>query len=268
MIKKYFLNPIVLSFTCLSLFIALYFYLKKPNQTPLVKLINQPPESICFNQDCLQKKDNLWWYQDQFPVDQTKVKDFISNLNSISLENLVSNNPDKFEQLGFLSDQPFVVKVGDNVFYLSVLPQNISYSLIKLADENQIYKTNFIGAVTNLSDPVYWHQDYITNLPSYQINKITASNQIKTLEVTNQDSTWPDSDYIDSISHLTPVNYLGQTQPESNIIYNFNINSEDNNSQPLYIGRSTDNLYWASVDQKFYFSIDINDFKTLTSILF
>jgi len=267
MFKKFFLSPIVLSLIGLLLFVGLYFYLKRPPQIPIVKLINQSPVSICFNQDCLQKKDDLWWYQDQFPADQTKVEDLISNLNSISLENLVSNNPDKFEQLGFLSDQPFIVKVGDIVFYLSVLSQNTSYSLIKLADENQIYKTNFIGAVTNLSDSVYWHQDYITNLPSYQINKITASNQIKTVEVNKQDSNWPDQDYIDLISYLSPLDFVSQTQPESNIIYDFNIFFEDNNNQTLYIGQSKDGLYWASIDQQFFYSIDINDFKTLTSIL-
>ena len=269
MIKKIILNPLILSFLALISFTGAYFYLSRPKTINPVALIDSSisPSSICFNQTCLQLKDDLWWYQDQFPADQAKVDSLLSSLYEANLDTIVSNNPDKFEQLGFSSHQPFLIRVGETVFELSSSFQNVSYSLVKLNDQNQVYETNYLGSVIDFSDPVFWQPTFITNLASYQIKKISASNQIKTLEVTNQDSTWPDSGYIDSISHLTPLDYLGQTQPESSSIYGLTINLDDNTSQTLTIGQSVDKLYWASIDHQFYYSIDFADFKTLTSIL-
>ncbi len=269
MIKKIFLNPVILSFLALTLFIGTYLFLNRPKTINPVALIDSSisPSSICFNQTCLQLKDDLWWYQDQFPADQAKVDSLLSSLYEANLDTIVSNNPDKFEQLGFSSNQPFLIRVGETVFELSSSLQNVSDSLVKFNDQNQVYETNYLGSVINFSDPAFWQPTFITNLASYQIKKISASNQIKTLEVTNQDSTWPDQEYLDLISHLTPIDYFGQTQPESNIIYDFNISLDDNTSQTLTIGQSVDKLYWASVDHQFYYSIDFTEFKTLTSIL-
>jgi len=269
MLKKILSNPPILSFLALVAFIGAFVYLNRSKTSQSISLINSPtsPDSICFNQDCLRLKDDLWWYQDQFPADQTKVDNFLSSLNKANLDTMVSNNPDKFEQLGFSSDQPFLIKVGETAFELSSSFQNVSYSLIKFRDQNQVYKTDYLGSAIDFSDSAYWQPAFITNLASYQIKKISASNQLKTLEITNQEDAWPQQDYLDVVSHLTPVDYLGQTQPASSIVYNLTITLDDDTNQILTIGQSVDRLYWASIDQQFYYSIDIKDFKTLTSIL-
>jgi uncharacterized protein DUF4340 len=157
MIKKVFINPLFISFFLLFFFMAVYFYQNKPKKTSSVNLINSPVDSLCFNQSCLQKEDDIWWYQDKFPADSQKVNEIISALETINLDNLVSNNPQKFNQLGFSGDNPLIVRVGEITFELSTSLQNISYSLIKLGSD-KVYKVAYLGSVNDLNQETYWQK--------------------------------------------------------------------------------------------------------------
>lgn len=268
MIKKNIFTPLSISFLLLFTFMAFYLYQKlKPDTIHSTKLIVKSIDGFCFDQTCLQKKDGLWWYQDQFPADSQKVDDFVSTLETIKLDSLVSNNPQNFEQLGFYEDNLFLIKVGEISFYFSSPLQDTSHSLIKLVELDQVYKINYLGTDSDLFDPVFWKKEYLVNLPSYQIQKISVNNQDRSIDLDKQSDNWPDQDYIDLLSYLPIQDFLAPQPSESSLVYQISLTLEEGDSYKISFG-AEDHQYWTSLDDKFYYQIDKINFDKLTSILF
>ena len=119
-----------------------------------------------------------------------------------------------------------------------------------------VYNTNVYLEKNNLVSESYWMNKNVTNFPILQIKKVTVDNK----EVT-------DKKMIEKLANLKVVKYLSDNKdPVATRVFEI---QTDNSPSVLKIGQKNldwkNKLFWATVDDKFYYEIDGADFSLLTA---
>ncbi|MBU1088642.1 DUF4340 domain-containing protein [Patescibacteria group bacterium] len=226
-------------------------------------------DEICFDDFCLNKKDNAWFISESdIPVEQETIDRFISQYKQIKLEDLISKNPDKSKDFGFNDDQKNILKIGDRQLQVGRITDSYDSTYVKNPQNDNIYIIPFTWNPNTLKQDSYWQNSTVTNLPIFQIKKIIISKDNKETEITKKDDKWENDEFIDKVSHLSASDYLGQQAP-SNPFLTINIEIENNQTYSLDIGQQkiswNESVYWAKTPDNFYYRIEAEDFKTLTS---
>ncbi|MBU1130075.1 DUF4340 domain-containing protein [Patescibacteria group bacterium] len=266
--KSLLISFILLSITFLGFLSLKYTTSRQPDKQYYFSNLDNP-DKICFNDFCLNKKDNHWFISEKdIPVDPEKINQFINQCQQIKLEELISKNPDKSKSLGFADDQKNILKIGDNQLEIGRIADSYDSTYVKNPDSNDIYIIPFAWNLSTLKQDSYWQNSTVTNLPIYQIQKIVISQDNQETEITKKDDKWENDQFIDTVSHLSASDYLGKQAP-SNPFLTINIEIENDQTYSLEIGQQKiswkESVYWAKTPDNFYYKIAEEDFNTLTS---
>ena len=143
-------------------------------------------KGFCINEICLSKDNEKFLVESKgvkVPADNEKVINLIKSLAKIKLDELVSDNPERFKELGF-DDQKVVLKVDNQELEIGGLNPSYDGTLIK--DKEKVYSIPFILNKVNLTNFEYWQIKQLTNLPKLEIIEIKAKTPWNTVNVKDQ----------------------------------------------------------------------------------
>lgn len=228
---------------------------------------DQNIEKFCIADNCFSKIDNIWLINQTIPVDPIQIENFLSKLIKINLDTIVSNNPQNFDSLGISDDLAIPFTIGDSTYQLSSNLLNLSQNLIKLKDQNIVYKITFLGDPADLVSIDYWQVKYLQNIAQYQISSLEISSRDITKTYKKDEKTWPSEEVLSTVAYLKAGQFIGKLKPETTLEYQLKVVSEDSSQSDLTFGISSEKIYWATADTVFYYQIDKIDFDKLTSLL-
>jgi hypothetical protein len=218
-------------------------------------------DSFCLNKICLEKKNNLWMVNADskiIPANDYLVNTYIEKFKQIKLNDLISENKDKFKDFGIDADNKLVLKIDDKKLEIGSVSNSRDETYVKEEDKNSVYKIPFVLDKNNLSQVSDWEKKDLTNLPQFQITKVTAKWGNKNKEFVPKDNNWGNPKQIDKIAHLEIGKYLEDFKPDNLQKYEFEIETE-NGKTKLVVGK-----YFATLDEKYYFEISQENFNLLT----
>ncbi|RLC34955.1 hypothetical protein DRH14_01905 [Candidatus Shapirobacteria bacterium] len=261
-------------FTSILLFLLIVFFLilKYPQlsspTSPSYFDSSNPIKQICFNSFCLSNKDNQWFIDDDhIPVDAEKIDHFLKQIQQVKLDNLISSNPQKQKQ--YFSTSSNFIKIGDKQLQIGNLSSDYVSTFVKQKDEDKIFKIPFVWNFESFQTNDYWQLSFITNLPIYQIKEIITKREDKQQKIQPKDGQWLDQSFVDTLSHLKVVKYIGNQTPSS-VSSSFEITVDKDQKYLVEIGvkqkKGQDKLFWATSNHSFYYQISSTDFKRLTSV--
>lgn len=217
---------------------------------------------FCLDKICLEKKDNLWIVKADnklIPANDDLVNTYIEKFKQIKLNDLISENKDKFKDFGIGADNKLILKINDKNLEIGNVSINTNETYVKENNKNSIYKIPFVLNRDDLTQVSNWEKKELTNLPQFQIKKITAKWRNKNKEFVPKDNNWENSKQIDKIAHLEIAKYLENFKLDNLQKYEFEIETE-NGKTKLVIGK-----YFATLDEKYYFEISKENFNLLTA---
>lgn len=212
-------------------------------------------ESFCVDNLCLKKDGDNWFINEKIPADNEIVGDFAKKLSQISFIELISQNRDKFADLGF-DENKIIVSAGGKNLQIGKVSSNYDGTYVLGEDGNSVYKTAEIIDRDNAKNENFWQKKFLINLPAMQIKKLVGSFKKKTVELKP----------VDKVTNLTVIRFLPDFKPTTKDNYILEIETE-NNKVKLILGRGRDKkatVYWATVDEKYYYEITKADFAILT----
>lgn len=241
------------SFNLLLVLVTL-FLVKSYLNTKVVKQTNYfigEINGFCVNDLCLSKELNNYLVNG-VPADDDLVLPYIEKLKSLQLRELVSQNKDKFADLGISDKDKVVLTVNGKGLQIGNFTTQYDGVYVKPANEDKVYRIEIVFDKSNLIQAKYWQKKLLINMPLLQITKVIINSADKQKEVVKDDGIFAIA------AHLGVGNYLGTQNPggtETKIsVYT------GKESQTYFVGK-----YWATSDHKFYFEINKNDFERLTS---
>jgi len=250
--------------------IGLYFIKTNPlSQKKTVSLLSshQNIDNFCLAENCFTKNGDLWFINQTIPADSNQVNNFLSKCLQTSLDNVFSNNPDNFNALAISDDLAIPFTIDNSTYQLSSKLINLSYNLIKLTDQDIVYKIDFLIDPSDLESVDYWLVKYLQNIPQYQITTLQIASQSQTKSYQKDSKDWPQDEILSTIAYLPAGQFLGQTKPETDTDYQLISTVEDGSQSVLTLAKSNQEIYWASNDNHLYYQIDKSDFDKLTSLL-
>lgn len=213
--------------------------------------------NFCVNNLCLNKNDQTWMVNN-IPANKENVENIIEKLRRIKLETAVSENKDRFGEMGITDGNKATIDVGGKKLEIGNINSYYDGTYIKPADKDVIYDVPVLLDKNSLTSEDFWVKKSLTNVPTSQVKKILVGSQ----EVTNKK-------IIEKLANLNAVKYLPDNKglaPNRT----FEIVLDDKRIVMKigwkYLDRRT-RLFWATTDEKFYYEIGINDFNLLTARL-
>ena len=228
---------------------------------------------FCFNKVCIDNSGGSWFVSDgmnQYPANSDLADTYANRFQEIYLDKLISVNPERFGDLGIGSTDRVILEIGSKQLEIGKVNANYNGVYVRRPDEDKVYDTKVILDKTNLSIFTYWQNRTITNLAIPQIIKISLENNGRNKDFLPNAGKWDDQTWVDKIAHLGATNFINV--PENKTAYlKFTVSTEKETTI-FYIGQMVVdgyNLkYWATTDNKLYYEISKDDYKTLTGKTF
>jgi len=105
-------------------------------------------DQFCLNDRCYQVNDpNL---------NQEIISPTIEKWKTIKLIDIISENKDKFKDLGFDPQKKVVLKINNQSLEIGQITSDYTGTLVKKENEDKIYKINVVINKDNINDPNYW----------------------------------------------------------------------------------------------------------------
>ncbi len=228
---------------------------------------------FCVKDLCLNKINEAWFVEqgDQLiPAESENVEITVGRFGEINLSEIVSENKEKFSLLGIGDDSQIYLTINEKTLELGNIENSYSGTYVREKDGGQVYKVPLVLDKNNLSDPSYWIQKNITNLPIYQINKVTVSgDKINKEFVPDEGEKWANETWIERLSHLKSVGFLKKEEGETvfDLEYKIQTGGEENRLFVRRVGLGRRRYqYQASRDKQYIFEISKEDFDLLTAI--
>ncbi|NCN58681.1 hypothetical protein COW99_05250 [Candidatus Roizmanbacteria bacterium CG22_combo_CG10-13_8_21_14_all_38_20] len=143
---------------------------------------------ITISQIHLAKIKDIWVVasSDNFPADQNKIEELLTNLASLTTDNLVSTNPDNHDQYG-VGENGVVLKIGEQTIIIGNSGLGFAASnYFRLADSDQVYLSDTSFEPTAKDSE--W-RDLALNFPT-SINQITIQNNSGEFVFEQKDDSW------------------------------------------------------------------------------
>jgi len=226
---------------------------------------------FCINLLCMEKRENDWFVvggEGVIPANNEVVDSFVKHLPEISLVETVSDNPDKFGDLGIGGEEAIILDIGGKRLEIGDNTRNYDGTFVRVENGRAVFRIGVLLTKARLSDINYWVKRTITNLSQQQVKKIMIVFRGKTYERLPTEGKWSDEKFIERISDLKSLKYLTDFQVDNlNSVYEFLIDYDEDKLVKIKIGKrdGKEKLYWATTDDKFYFEISEDDFNLLTA---
>jgi hypothetical protein len=212
-----------------------------------------PPsiKRFCFNDLCLAE-DEIWWLEtagQRIPANEEKVERYLEVLRQIKLDRLISENPERFEELGVGQSWPVEILAGEKKLQLGEM------GIVR--QDNGVYKIDGSIDKSQILNVDYWRKNLITNLPFYQIKKISVRRLDKEIVIEPKDGKWKNQEWVEKAVHLNIGPYLPDGVKDKPYL-SLKIETEEKTTE-VNLGR-----YWATIGNKYYFEINRADYSLLT----
>ena len=229
-------------------------------------------ESFCVNQFCLNKEEGSWVVNDtktKVPANSEAVEMMIGKLKEVKLQETVSQNSNKFGEMGIGRNNKVLVIAGNKKLELGNISSDYTGTYVRENEGSTVYKTETVLDKENMVTPDYWSKKTISNLPRFQIKKVTIKRDGKIKEVIPKEGRWKDEKWIDKVALLNSVKFLDGFKPDQSNKAEIEAETEKEKVKLILgknkIDRKTD-VYWVSNEGKYYFEIKKEDFDLLTGI--
>lgn len=225
---------------------------KKPE-----KLFRDQITEFRINDLSLTKNEDGWWVSwgtMKVPADKEIVENLVKRFEEIELGQTVSENRDRWGELGIGESQTVILEIGGKKLEIGKIAADYQGTFVRDDEGRWVYKTAVVLDKTNLTSFDYWRQKMVTNLPRFQIKRVTVnSREIKSQKI------------IDKACSLAAEKYLAGFSRGKSVTYQITIETE-NDKQNLIVGKEKAKrpIYWATTDEKKYFEIKKGDFDLLT----
>jgi len=142
---------------------------------------------ITINQTKLTKTQDSWVVasQDNFPADELKVEQLLSDLSLLTKDNLVSSNPANHSQYG-VGAEGVTLKVGAETLIIGDTGPSFSTNYFRLAAEDEVYLVD-VSFEPTVKDPE-WRDLSLSFPPS--IDRITIQNNNGEFVFEQKDNNW------------------------------------------------------------------------------
>jgi hypothetical protein len=275
-----FKDPIILStvFATACLGIAAAHFLPQFIKPRTTNFFSDNIDKFCIEQNtkkfCLSKENEKWivdYDNQKIPAEQEMVQIYIDRLKQLQLKDLISQNPDKFKELGIGDVNKTILDVNGKKLEIGNITADSNGTFVRIDDKNEVVQTDIIFEKNNLANPDYWYLKNILELPKLQIRKITVTWSNNKKEFVSKNGGWENEDMVNILSHLNKKSYLPKFTADLNQSYQYEIEVENKSNLSVWIGSNktdrTNSIYWATLDKVNYFEIDKNDFNSLTAPL-
>lgn len=225
-------------------------------------------EGFCINQYCLSKEGGVWIVNDSKsnrPANSEAVEMIKKRIEELVLGEIVSENREKFAGLGIGGTGKVIVSAGEKRLELGKINSSYTGTYVRQEDGEAVYLSQVVLDKEGMMSPEYWERKTISNLPVYQIKKLTIKSGEKSREVTQKDGKWEAEDWVNKVAFLNSEKYLADFEPDESVKFEIEVETE-NSKQRLVLGKKK-NVCWVSDDEKFYFEIKKEDFDLLTGVL-
>ncbi len=222
--------------------------------------------NFCMNDLCLTKEQGSWYIdksETKIPAETENVEATINKLKEISLDNLISENEEKFDQLGIGGENILLLAINGKSMEIGNIEKAYSGTYARAKEDNRVYKIPIVLDKLNLESEDYWKLKNLTNIPTYQIKKIVANNKEI---ITDEEGNWKNQKFVEKISQLKALSYIGQATNENSIEYLIETEVGNYNLylKKVDLGRRKYS-YQASRDGNHFFEISSEDFVLLTA---
>ncbi|OGL52703.1 hypothetical protein A3K55_01780 [Candidatus Shapirobacteria bacterium RBG_13_44_7] len=224
-------------------------------------------EKFCLNQVCLYQENQRWMVNDGkivAPGNKETIEGIIERLREIKLTEMVSNNPDRFGDLGIGGEEKIILTVGEKKLEIGELSTDYSGTYVREEGGGVVYKISAYLDGENWAGRDYWEEKMMTNLAVGKIKKVTIVMGKKERFFEAKEGKWANERWINKVASLAAEKFLNDFNPEKSLVATIKIESEGENIN-LSLGRLK-NVYWASTEEKYFFQISRSDFDLLTSV--
>ena len=136
------------SFLVLIIFGILVFWRSNIFKPKIKNFFTGEISTICVNDYCA-KKDDPKINQEIFSLSKDRWK-------NIKVLDLIAENTDKFESLGFNNNSKVILKINNKELELGNITSDWSGTLVKI--NNKIYKINVVIDKNNVNRSYYWEK--------------------------------------------------------------------------------------------------------------
>jgi hypothetical protein len=254
--------------------LVVIFLVKNPFAAkPVGTLFKGTINKFCINDFCLEKKNDSWELvlgTVVLPADQELADTFSKRFTDIKLAELVSNNPDRFAELGIGTSSMTVLSIDNVKLEIGKIDSNYDGTYVRVQGEDKIYDIKVTLDSTVMRNFDYWQRKYITKLPVDQVRSVTLAHVNNKKEFTPLNSKWNDEAWINKLANLTTLGFIGSTEV-ANDLYQITIKL-DNDYQIIDLGVDMRDpskyKYFASTDSSHYWEISKPDFSLLTGKIY
>lgn len=231
--------------------------------------------NFCIDDLCLNKRESGWFMDYgtlSLPAESENIEATVKRLNDIKLVEIVSQNREKFASMGIKEgEEATILKTQNKSLEIGNVNQSYSGTFVREENGDKVYVIGMVLDKTNLKSPEYWQLKNITNLPLYQIKKITVKSDdaISREILPDDDGKWKDEKAVEKVAHLQAINFH-EVIKDAAVDYEFIVDTEDG-SHNFYLKRQDNGRrvykYLSSKDKEYFFEISKEDFDSLTGIL-
>ena len=272
--KKGELVPVLASFVLVVFTVVVLLVIKavgRPRRVVDKSFFSPEITAFCVGEWCFKQDDGQWMMNvggKEVPADEDKVGTFVKEMGQLKLGEVVSDNSESFGSMGLDDKSGIKVSSGGKELLVGDLGQDYQSTMVRRVGDNVAFLVPVVWNKLNLSNQKYWEKYRVTNLPLYQVTKVTVKKPKSTVVVTAKDGKWPDDAWINRLCHLETVGYLDKeidiSKPamEAEVEY-----GPDRTTLKLgSVRQMSGYFYWATSDGRYFFEISKADFDLLTSV--
>ena len=225
--------------------------------------------SFCIKAVCLEQKDNQWLVVDNGKAqraDKELAEVYLKNIKELKTGELISENKDRFRELGVDIENPIILSAGGKKLILGNVSSDYSGTYVMKDGEEKVYKTAAVLESDNLEKSDYWRLKQLTNTPVNRISKLIIKQGEKSREIVAKDGNWPNQKQIEAAAALKVTRML-EVDPQKVQLIEIRIESDDE-EQIIWAGRVEVGRnkwqYVATDDNKWFHEIKQGDYALLT----
>jgi hypothetical protein len=186
-------NPIIVSLVIVIILITLIAWraISANKGKEIGNFLDTQANEACINDYCLKLEDR-WYIQNEgnrIPGDKAVIEKFLTELNSIKLDNLVSVNENNFNNFE-LSDNQMVVNVNGRRLEVGKISSEGNMTYIKV--DNRVYKIDKVFDKKAMASTDFWKETRPFGVMEKEMVRVvkTRAKEIKTYEA--KEGVWPE----------------------------------------------------------------------------
>lgn len=222
----------------------------------------------CVNELCFSKNEEKWRVKvgdKGYLVDKDKIAPVVATLATVKLEQVASNNENKFGDLGIGNPDKVVIKMLGKDLEIGNISERYDGTYVRADGDKVVYKIAGVidrRSITNLD---FWRKNKVTNISRYQVRKITVYVGDKNRELKHNQEKWENEEVVSKLTFLDGA-YIEGMKPDWKEAVHYLVEMEEGQHELWLIRVEEDKMvrYLASDNREDVYEISKVDFEKLT----